>query len=302
MTICLVGDSQELTCVYVGWLAQRRGIKTLELWEDMLGVDWHTRFSDSDSQAGHVTVGATKYRFDDLTGAFVRMNPHPALPDALDLQLTHQYAFISERRAGIQQFVENLRFTVANRPSAGRSNNSKPYQMRMLTNMGFQVPTWIATNDVETATDFANHHPGGTIYKSCSGLRSRVRRLDQGLLFRLRDGASPVIIQEFVAGRDVRVHTVHQRAFATEVLGGEVDYRFEHESNYRPTEVPDEIVEKCYHFAQTEGTVIAGFDFRVTEGGVWYCLEMNPVPSFLSYEMATGQQIGDALLDSLTAV
>jgi len=42
---------------------------------------------------------------------------------------------------------------------------------------------------------------------------------------------------------------------------------------------------------------VAGFDFRVTPDGDWYCLEMNPVPTFLPYEMATSQRIGEAILD-----
>jgi D-alanine-D-alanine ligase-like ATP-grasp enzyme len=42
---------------------------------------------------------------------------------------------------------------------------------------------------------------------------------------------------------------------------------------------------------------VAGFDFRVTPEGSWYCLEVNPMPTFLPYEMATRQPIGAAILN-----
>ena len=42
---------------------------------------------------------------------------------------------------------------------------------------------------------------------------------------------------------------------------------------------------------------LSGFDFRRTDDDVWWCLEMNPVPTFLPYEASTGHPIGDAILD-----
>ena len=45
--------------------------------------------------------------------------------------------------------------------------------------------------------------------------------------------------------------------------------------------------------------MLAGFDFRCAPDGVWYCLEVNPVPTFLPYEAATGVPIADAVLDEL---
>ena len=53
----------------------------------------------------------------------------------------------------------------------------------------------------------------------------------------------------------------------------------------------------CRIFALADHLTIAGFDFRVDDEGQWYCLEVNPVPTFLPYEMATGQAIGSALLN-----
>jgi hypothetical protein len=32
---------------------------------------------------------------------------------------------------------------------------------------------------------------------------------------------------------------------------------------------------------------------------VWYCLEVNPVPTFITYQAATRQEIGEALFERM---
>ena len=131
-------------------------------------------------------------------------------------------------------------------------------------------------------------------------MRSRVRPFDDDLSARLSAGTTPTVLQEFVPGRDIRVHTVGDRAFATEMVGAGVDYRFESATEYRPATIDDSLARLCCETAGGEGLLLAGFDFRVTPAGRWYCLEMNPVPSFLPYEMCGGQPIGEAILDLFT--
>jgi len=299
MRICIVGDSQDLTSVYIGWLAKRRGIQVIELSEETLGTDWAFEVCEAERRQGRLRIGGEVYRLDELHGAFVRFRPEPALPTDLDLGPAERAAFIAERRAGIQYFLNCLPCVVANPPSSGRSNGSKPYQMRLLANAGFEVPKWVVTSEESVVREFARTCRHGAIYKSCSGLRSKVRPLDREVFQRLRDGTTPVVVQEYIKGKDVRVHVVRRRCLATEVISNGIDYRFETEGNeFRSTSAPDPIEELCSTVAEAEGLTIAGFDFRVTADGRWYCLEVNPVPTFLPYEMATGQPIADALLDT----
>jgi glutathione synthase/RimK-type ligase-like ATP-grasp enzyme len=85
--------------------------------------------------------------------------------------------------------------------------------------------------------------------------------------------------------------------FATEVTGLGTDYRFDGSTAYRECAVPSEIAELCSAVAAREGLLLAGFDFRVDSRGTRYCLEVNPMPSFIAYEWATGQPIAEALVD-----
>jgi hypothetical protein len=300
MRICIVGDSRDLTSIYVAWVAQRRGIEVLELSEETLGTDWFFAFDDAERGAGRIATTGATYHFSALSGAFARLNPQPAVPPELNLPPQERGLLTAERRGSIQQLLNYMPCPVANRPYSGRSNGSKPYQMRLLAEAGFAVPRWIVSNEKDTVREFARACGTGAIYKSCSGLRSRVRFLDEQVLRRLSEGTSPIVVQEYIKGRDVRIHTVARRAFATEVISSGVDHRFEDGGNeFSPARAPTLIEERCCEVGESEGLIIAGFDFRVTEDDRWYCLEMNPVPTFLPYEMAASQPIADAVIDTL---
>jgi glutathione synthase/RimK-type ligase-like ATP-grasp enzyme len=297
ITICIVGDLQDLSAAYISWLAARAGVEVLPLSEDKLGIEWTFGFFETDARQGTVSVGGKKYSFSDLDGAFVRFNPRPSIPPSLDLSVEEEGVFISERRTGIAHFLSCLPCIVANRPTSGRSNGSKAYQMQLLSELGFAVPDWMLCNEQTYAKDFLNQY-GKVIYKSCSGLRSRVRLVDENFLARLQDGTCPAIIQPYIEGRDVRIHVVGKRVFSTEVISTRVDYRFDSRGNeFRATMAPSNIEELCRKFSDLEDLILSGFDFRVTPEGHWYCLEANPVPTFLPYEMETGQPIGKAILD-----
>ena len=301
MTICIVGDPQDLAAVYMGWLAEVRGVESVTLTEQGFGVDWSVDLEATGitGTTGVLRVADRELELSKLCGAFVRLNPEPPLPEELDLPEEERFPFVLERRGALEFVLNALPCRLANPPIAGRSNGSKPYQMRVLTDAGFEVPRWVVTNDVDAARAFLEEGPA--IYKAPSGLRSRVRRVDEELLERLAAGTTPVVLQRYVPGTDVRLHIVEGRPFPTEIRSeAGVDYRFDDGAKrYQPIEAPEAIVALCREVARRERLTLAGFDFRVTPDGRWTCLEVNPVPSFLPYEMETKQPIGAAVLDAL---
>lgn len=319
MPICIFGEPTDLMPAYVAWLAGKRKIEVLWLSESTLGTEWSFRFNSRSAKGSFappsdspstLTVDmhkthARRLSFAQLRGAYVNLNPQPALPLELDLEPQEKSLFLHTRRNNLYTLLDNLPCTVANRACAGRSNNSKPHQMRLLSHAGFQIPEWIASSDPEAVAQFSTQMNGDVIAKSCSGLRSHVKKVDDELLAGLAAGSTPIIVQRYIQGKDVRVHTVagqtgEGQAFATEIVSDHVDYRFDNgPKTYRACTIPPEIEAACHRFAAHEQMVIAGFDFKVAADGRWYCLEMNPVPTFLPYEMQTGQRIGDALLDAM---
>jgi hypothetical protein len=297
MRLAVVGDEADFSTRYIAWLAERRGVDVLWLVEDRLGIDWSFALLD-DGAVGSVDVGERALALGEIDAAFVRLNPEPAVPESIGIDDALKPIYLIERRHGLHWLLDLAPFPVVNRPHAGRSNLSKPYQMTMLESMGLPVPAWIVTSTANPVRDFIRRWPHGAVYKACSGLRSHVRRADEQLLARLAEGSSPVVVQRYIGGADVRIHTVGERAFATEIYSDSVDYRWDEASTrYAATKAPADLVARCIAAAAAENLALAGFDFRRTADGEWWCLEMNPVPTFLPYEAMTGHAIGDAILD-----
>ncbi|MDQ3850164.1 MAG: hypothetical protein M3296_06075 [Actinomycetota bacterium] len=300
MTICVVGDTEDLSCVYFAWAARRAGHRVLELNEERLGSTWSFAFGDPPAAGGVIESDASSVEFADLVGVFARFAPEPDPPPGIDLDPLALERFRAERRTGLHQLLDRLPCPVANRPSAGRSNGSKPLHMGMLAAAGFRVPPWIVSNERARVVAFVESCAEPPIYKAVCGLRSRVRRLDDTLLKRLEDGTSPVLVQAYVPGIDVRVHVADRVCLGTAVRGLGVDYRFDGSRSYEAKEVPVAVARLCRDVARQEGLVLAGFDFRVCEDE-WFCLEVNPMPSFIPYQWATGQPIAETVLQAFTS-
>jgi hypothetical protein len=293
----VVGDLADLTTTYCMWTARRLGVEVIECPESQLGETWD--FWADGRGSGGLSAGGRELGFPQISGAIVRFSPVPEAP-SLGLTDVSEAVLIAERRAGIEQFLDTAPFPVANRPSSGRSNGSKPLQMRLLASLGLRVPGWVVTNERHIAEEFMGMLGSGAIYKSVSGLRSHVRRADQEFIERIGD-LTPVVLQEYVDGCDVRVHVVGERCFGTKVASAEIDYRFDDTgARFSEAPVPEEIQRLSRKAAAAEQLTLAGLDFRVTPTGEWFCLEMNPVPTFLPYEAETGAPIAEALVRRLT--
>lgn len=191
---------------------------------------------------------------------------------------------------------------VINRPSAMASNSSKPYQAIQIQSFaGFDIPDTLITTDPKAALEFWKYH-GTVIYKSISGVRSIVSRLNSGHLERIKDVSwCPTQFQEYVAGDDYRIHVVgDEEIFACKIISKADDYRYASRyglsTKILSCTIPLNVQERCISLAKNMGLVVAGIDLRYSpDSNRWYCFEVNPSPAFTYYQNSTGQQIDKAI-------
>lgn len=197
-------------------------------------------------------------------------------------------------------WAEHTRARVVNRYGAMGSNFSKPFQSQLIQDAGFHVPATLVTNDPDQVDAFHTEH-GDLIYKSISGERSIVGRLDVSDRERLeRIRWCPVQFQAFVDGPNVRVHTVGDEVFATIAETDAVDYRYAAQqtgepARFAPFLLDDAVAERCVRLAAGLGLEVAGIDLKLPSDGRIVCLEVNPSPVFSYFEANTGQPIADAV-------
>ena len=119
--------------------------------------------------------------------------------------------------AALDAWLESTPARVVNRTFANDSNNSKPLQSLIIRHH-FHIPETLVTNDPNAALEFCESH-ARTIYKSISGERSIVTEFgltDKERLHLLRN--SPVQLQAWIDGFDVRVHVVGTQAPAARIV------------------------------------------------------------------------------------
>jgi hypothetical protein len=194
---------------------------------------------------------------------------------------------------------------VVNRRSAMSSNSSKPYQLQLISDAGFQIPRTIVTNDPDAALRFIEE-VGPAVYKSISHRRSIVQRfrsddVDRLTLIRW----CPTQFQEYVPGENLRVHVIGDEVIATRIVTEAVDYRYAgrtgNEIAMVPAKLDKQLTRMCLDLAKSLNLPLAGIDLRLREDEVPVCLEVNPMPAFSYYECRTHQPIAATVASYLTS-
>ncbi|WP_238536093.1 ATP-grasp domain-containing protein [Candidatus Nitrosopumilus salaria] len=193
---------------------------------------------------------------------------------------------------------------VINKPSMMGNNNSKPLQSEIIKSIGFRTPETLITTNPNTVKSFHKKHKT-VIYKSISGVRSIVSKLNTEKLSELNDVQwCPTQFQEYVKGIDYRIHVIGDSIFPCKILSHADDYRYSSKTG-RTTRlvkstIPLDVQQKCIKLTKKLGLLISGIDLRQNPNGDWYCFEVNPTPGYTFYQEQTGQPIGQKIADLLS--
>lgn len=256
---------------------------------------------------GYVSSSGKKVNLTDLTGVYARYVSYRGGPERPGFTKVERDTLEAEYQLSLMQLLDLLPCVVVNRAKASTSNDSKIYQAFVAASFGLRTPRTLVTTDPDEVRQFYETCGRRVIYKSLSSVRSIVCRLtDEDLGKRLeRVRNCPTQFQECVEGVDIRVHTVNDQVFPTEIVSEVSDYRYARlqgsSLSMRATEIPTEIAESCIGMARSLGLALSGVDLRRTPSGEYYCFEINPSPGFIFYERATGQPISKAVAELLRA-
>ena len=115
---------------------------------------------------------------------------------------------------------------VINKPCNAYSNYSKPYQVGLLAEAGFDVPKTLVTNITEEAHRFIQQGSGQVIFKGVSNVPTLARVMTQDDFSRLDLLPDcPTLFQEYIDGLDYRVHVIGEAVFVTSLKSKDEDYR-----------------------------------------------------------------------------
>jgi glutathione synthase/RimK-type ligase-like ATP-grasp enzyme len=229
-----------------------------------------------------------------MTLPFFDFAPHIAAgsTEQLPARWRRRYAAERERQSFITGFVlalERAGARLVNPPSALDQHFVKTDQLARLRAAGLPLPRTLATNDAGALRRFWADAGGRVVYKPLAGgaLCRRLAREDMEGARVEALARAPVLFQEEVAGRNIRVYVVAGRvAAAYEILSDEVDYRGS-EKGLVETELPEAERDACVRSADACEMLFTGLDLKRRADGAFVVLECNPSPMFAGIERWT---------------
>ena len=265
-------------------------------------LDQRVELTIGTSMGGSVWSRGRRFAFDEVSALYTRVYDARQMKHVAEAG-AEAWVRVQEVESAIWSWADETTARVINRPTAMASNGSKPYQAALIESCGFRIPATLLTTDPDTAAAFWDRHEQ-VVYKSVSGVRSKVSRLGPQHRTRLADVTwCPTQFQAWVPGRDHRVHVIGNEVFAVEVLSDADDYRYAGQQGatceLRVATLPMDIEARALATATALGLSVAGLDLRRTPDDQWYCFEVNPSPCFTYYEHHTGQPLTAAVASLL---
>lgn len=300
--LCIIGSAEDQTTAAVVSAAIEAGVAcSLVDLDEFLLAGWLSFDSDAPSRA-RVGVGEVELELGEYSGIYARLS----VPKFRGIG-RHDSRKLTSLLAALRVALMGVPVRVMNGPLGGWENMSKLAQLRILKGAGFDVPPSMVTMRPSDLSRFY-HARSPAIYKSASAQRSIVETLTSDHLSRAAAVEHcPVLLQPAIPGIDVRVHVVGSEVFAVGIASDRIDYRYAaasggycHLSRYE--DLPVSLAARCVAFAAERGLYLAGFDFKCTDAGEYYCLEMNPMPAFVFFESCLGGAISGAVVSMLTRV
>ncbi len=165
---------------------------------------------------------------------------------------------------------------VLNRPNAGLSNGSKPYQLTDLPCVHLRRPESTVMVNLPAPSD------SDLIFKSISSTRSIVKPLQAEQV--QKHVHEPVLFQKRCEGQNVRVHTVAKTLIAVAIASDQLDYRYQDDNNcMQQIALPHHIEDDCFRLSKHLDLPFSGIDLIQNEDQ-WTLLEVNPAPGYNYFE------------------
>ncbi len=246
-------------------------------------------------------AASTAFRLSDIRSVYRRWSRGVQAPQESDPML--QEAVYWNIESAIGSFLRCLDCLWVNSQEATEMHRYKGYQIKLMEAAGIRLPKTLITNCPEHLVAFYEQMDRKAIFKPVRGWAHTTLLSDEDLRTEQLEtlSRSPVKLQEFIPGRDIRAYVVDHEIFAMEIQSATLDFREDTEAPRIPITLPDSVAADCFKINQVLDLVCSGIDLRRTPEGEYVFFEANPTPVFVYDEQVTGYPISDRMVDLLMA-
>lgn len=297
--ILCIGSSVDRTFSYTlsRLLASSLNLVTIDLADVLIqgsiDISWAHQSFD-------IALANRRWGIEEFSAAYIRAyDISPGAPEErIRVQCTNTFVKLATalRVSSLERIVGR---------SLDLSNLSKIFHSMQLASIagscGIRSPDTLVTNDPDAAAKFVARHKRSVICKGASAFKSTARLFRESDLLRLSlVERCPTLLQQYIQGPDVRVHTVAGESFAEAIFSSDVDYRFSSNKSHAIVQVPVYVAQFCAQVGTELNCAFLGIDFKISQTtGEWYFLEANSMPAYQGYDKRAGGAISSALADYL---
>ena len=241
---------------------------------------------------GYFTFPRRRIYLNEITSIWYRrpVSPTPN-PDINDEEA--QSFVVEESRAGLEGLWRTLSCFWVSNPDNIRVAENKLYQLKIATQVGFNIWPTLVTNDATAASDFYHKHSGDVVYKP---LR-KGRLIKEGKLNLIftnlvsLDAANkfdsikyaPSLLQKYIhKSIELRVTVIGQKVFAVAIESQSIpdsihDWRrAQNNLPHKPFALPIDVEDKCKSLVKKLGLEFGAIDLIITPDNEFVFVEINP--------------------------
>lgn len=297
--VAVLGSQEDFHAKHILNALKKRGIESFLLdssqFSQCFTLSW-----EPERKFGVVAPnGGDVVPFSDIDAVYWRNLDTPAVPNMIG----HKQQLIAKHDSFslLHTLLYEPNINWVNSLFAYQFHKVKPRQLSLAATIGAKIPKTIISN---RSTDILNfsQQVKQAIFKPVQG-GAHTQWLSEDLLqperlnFALE--FSPVTIQEFIAGVNIRTYVLGEHVYSAVIDSDKVDFRSDDEAVLLPISTPEKIAVMSQRICQQFGMQWTAIDWRRTPDGQYYFLEANPSPMFYFFELQTGYPITEKLVDLL---
>ncbi|NER30738.1 MAG: hypothetical protein F6J89_24760 [Symploca sp. SIO1C4] len=299
MNILILGNSEDAHAQHLKKALTQAGARVdyldTRLFPTQLRLSWQP-----DIQLGCLTLPqGHRLNLQDVKSVFWRNFSGVQVPELKDAH--QQRIAFKDSMSTLRSIMQACPAPWINSWQAYQFHKEKPLQLNSVKQIGVNIPATLISNDPEQITAFARSQEkvifkpvyGGAHTQLVTEAHLQPQRLSLAL------SISPVTIQEYIPGTNIRSYVIGDSVYSAEIRSNSLDFREDLEAELIPLELPESMQQNCLDIAKALMLEWTAIDWRLKPTGEYIFLEANPSPMFLHFEHKTGFPITQKLVNLL---
>jgi glutathione synthase/RimK-type ligase-like ATP-grasp enzyme len=299
MNILILGNAQEYHAAHVYQALQAAGATPFYLDTQQFPDQIQLSYAPDRSSAILHLAADINLALSDVHAVYWRSFggvKSPKLKDAYQSYIANQ-----DSSSLMRSMLNHDSINWVNSWEAYQFHQEKPRQLMTVAKLGVTIPPTLVSNHAAEMIAFTQSHPKVIFKPVYGGAHTEYvtpAHLDPDrLALTLR--ISPVTLQAYIAGTNIRTYVIGDRVMSAEIRTGAVDFREDEGAEIFVIDTPATIAQQSVTIARALSLQWTAIDWRRSADGTYYFLEANPSPMFTYFEQKTGYGITAMLVNLL---